>query len=330
MSTAWLVLFGAAVVLAGWRMLSFILQQDMHRREVNVANFLEDPRTGKKVHPPSIYDEPTKSLSVVIPAYNEQDRLPSSLDSLAGFLERLRDRRGPNFTYEIIIVDDGSQDNTLECSYTFIRRKGFETVRAIDLQQNHGKGHAVRAGMMIARGEQVLMADADGATRWEDLELLQGRMQELLKKQSQATGLGPLGMVVGSRAHLEKQAMAKRNRLRNFLTKGFHFLVLLVAGGAVRDTQCGFKLLTRRTAKVMVSNQRLERWCFDVELIYLAQQLQIPVEEVQVHWTEVPGSKIRSTSILHMAWELLALLIGYKLLHIWRIHTEVELQTDSQ
>eukprot|EP00891_Asterochloris_glomerata_P007263 jgi/Astpho2/7263/e_gw1.00113.72.1_t len=306
----------------------------------------QSPSARLQVHPPSIYDEPTKSLSVVIPAYNEQDRLPSSLDSLAGFLERLRDRRGPNFTYEIIIVDDGSQDNTLECSYTFIRRKGFETVRAIDLQQNHGKGHAVRAGMMIARGEQVLMADADGATRWEDLELLQGRMQELLKKQSeshlpsptllrgmptgQATGLGPLGMVVGSRAHLEKQAMAKRNRLRNFLTKGFHFLVLLVAGGAVRDTQCGFKLLTRRTAKVMVSNQRLERWCFDVELIYLAQQLQIPVEEVQVHWTEVPGSKIRSTSILHMAWELLALLIGYKLLHIWRIHTEVELQTDSQ
>lgn len=93
---------------------------------------------------------------------------------------------------------------------------------------------------------------------------------------------GPLAVAVGSRAHLEKEALAKRSKLRNFLMHGFHFLVTFVAGHAVADTQCGFKMFTRRAAAVMYTNQRLQRWCFDVELLYLAQTLGVPVKEVQV------------------------------------------------
>ncbi len=100
---------------------------------------------------------------------------------------------------------------------------------------------------------------------------------------------------------------------------------LLPAGGAIRDTQCGFKLFTRRAAGVVFNNQRLQRWCFDVELIYLAHSLGIPVSEVSVQWTEIPGSKIRVTSIIHMAWELLTLKIAYQWLHAWPVASEAQL-----
>lgn len=93
---------------------------------------------------------------------------------------------------------------------------------------------------------------------------------------------GPLAVAVGSRAHLEKAALAQRSKLRNFLMHGFHFLVTFVAGHAVADTQCGFKMFTRRAAAVLYTNQRLQRWCFDVELLFLAQRLGVPVKEVQV------------------------------------------------
>lgn len=100
---------------------------------------------------------------------------------------------------------------------------------------------------------------------------------------------GPLAVAVGSRAHLEKEALAKRSKLRNFLMHGFHFLVTFVAGHAVADTQCGFKMFTRRAAAVLYTNQRLQRWCFDVELLYLAQTLGVPVREVQVRQGQTDG-----------------------------------------
>lgn len=99
---------------------------------------------------------------------------------------------------------------------------------------------------------------------------------------------------------------------------GFHFLVSLVVGRGVRDTQCGFKLLSRAAARAMVPNQRLQRWAFDVELVALAQRLAIPSVEVQVTWTEIPGSKLRATSLASMALELLAIRVCYGL-GIWRI-----------
>ncbi|KIY96096.1 dolichyl-phosphatebeta-glucosyltransferase, partial [Monoraphidium neglectum] len=139
-----------------------------------------------------------------------------------------------------------------------------------------------------------------------------------------ADASGPVAVAVGSRAHLETAALAERTRLRNFLMHGFHALVTFVAGHQVNDTQCGFKMFTRRAAAVIFSNQRLQRWCFDVELIYIAQRLGVPISEVQVKWTEMPGSKIRFTSILHMAWELATLKLCYQWLRLWRVYEETD------
>ncbi|EFJ46724.1 hypothetical protein VOLCADRAFT_92792 [Volvox carteri f. nagariensis] len=275
---------------------------------------LEDPDSTSPVACPSIFDAPTKALSCIIPAYNEEDRLPSTLDEALAYLQRRRDRQGPQFTYELIIVDDGSKDGTARVAQSYVRKYGMDTVRLLRVSANRGKGHAVKRGMLAARGEYCLLMDADGATRFSDLEKLEAELDKILQPSfgrssaaSAATGdtQGPLGVAYGSRAHLHKDAIVKRSRLRNFLTRGFHMLVYFVAGGRIRDTQCGFKLFTRRSAAILFSNMRLQRWCFDVELLYLAEQLQIPVCEVFVNWTEIPGSKIRFTSILLMALELL-------------------------
>lgn len=128
-----------------------------------------------------------------------------------------------------------------------------------------------------------------------------------------------LGAVFGSRAHLEKAALARRSFYRNILTHGFHFLVAFVVGNRIKDTQCGFKLFTRRSARLTFPNQRMRRFCFDVELIQIAQRLQIPLDEVHVRWTEVPGSKVKFYHIIQMAWELVLIKFGHSVLGKWEL-----------
>jgi dolichyl-phosphate beta-glucosyltransferase len=265
---------------------------------------LEDPGSLSPLMAPSIWGPPTKRLSVVVPAYNEQDRLPGTLDETLAYLARRRDRAGPAFTYEVIVVDDGSRDATAAVALQYVRQHGVDAVRLLRLPVNRGKGRAVRQGMLIARGELCLMMDADGATRVSDMELLEdalGRIAVDTWRSPAAAAAGgagsvtansttpaakaaprAIGVAVGSRAHMERSAVAQRSALRNFLMHGFHALVTLVAGHAVRDTQCGFKMFTRRAAATLYSNQRLQRWCFDVELLWLAAALGVPVAEVQV------------------------------------------------
>ncbi|KAK9828116.1 hypothetical protein WJX81_006294 [Elliptochloris bilobata] len=277
---------------------------------------LENPASVEKVPAPSVFSEVTKSLSIVVPAFNEEARLPATLDETLLYLQRRRDRKGPTFTYEVVIVDDGSTDATVRVAMEYVRRHGFDAVRVMRLPANRGKGAAVKAGMLAARGEALLMMDADGATQVRDLERLEAALARVVKNG--------LGIAVGSRAHLQAAATAKRSWYRNLLMRGFHLLVVLVAGSGVKDTQCGFKLFTRAAARRLYPSQRLQRWCFDVELLLLAQALGVPVVETSVTWTEIPGSKIKVTSIIHMAWELAALLLAYQVLGIWTVLSDVQ------
>lgn len=328
-ATATSLFLASAVAFLVWRVSQWFDSSDADSHLEASQHFLEDPDSFEKVPPPSIFSEPTKSLSVVIPAYNEEDRLAVSLDDLIGYLRHRRDKQGANFTYEIIIVDDGSRDNTSKIAFDYVRKHSFETVRVIRLSRNMGKGCAVKAGMLIGRGQHLLMADADGATRISDLAKLEAALKDLNDPgQAQSTRLiqqqSGLGMAIGSRAHMQQQAVNRRAWHRNMLMRGFHLLVMLVVGDKVKDTQCGFKLFTRRAARSLYKNQRIKRWCFDVELIYIAQELHIPIAEVPVEWREVPGSKIRITSMINMALELLAVLLGYKVFRRWAIKTEAE------
>eukprot|EP01023_Acetabularia_acetabulum_P056663 TRINITY_DN657_c0_g2_i1.p1 TRINITY_DN657_c0_g2~~TRINITY_DN657_c0_g2_i1.p1 ORF type:complete len:321 (-),score=37.43 TRINITY_DN657_c0_g2_i1:53-1015(-) len=270
----------------------------------------KNPKTGESINLPSVLnDSPSKTLSIILPAYNEQYRLPHTLNETMHYLSQRQKRQGPNFTYEVIVVDDGSSDQTADITYKYILQHGTDILRLITYRKNRGKGFAVKVGLMSCRGQYALMADSDGATVLRDLEQLE-----------QQLGNG-VGLVMGSRSHLQTDAVAKRTAIRNFLMYGFHLLVTMVVGNQIKDTQCGFKLYDRTAIQQIFPNLRLQRWCQDVEIIYVAQQCGIGLKEVGVNWREIPGSKIRVTSILHMALEIVGVKVAYTLLGLWRIES---------
>merc|ERR550519_1392971 len=227
---------------------------------------------------PSLSSPPSLDLTVVVPAYNEQDRLPKMLDECLEFLE------SRSSTYEVILVDDGSSDSTSSVGLGYTEKFGCDKVRVLTLGKNRGKGGAVRMGMLRARGENLLFADADGATTFPDLVKLEEAMEGLAKDGQ--------GVVCGSRAHLEDESIAQRTIIRTILMIGFHACVWIFAVKTVKDTQCGFKLLKRKTAEVLFNTLHIERWAFDVEMLKVAEMLQIPLGEVSVRWQEIDGSKL--------------------------------------
>lgn len=323
MEATWLFVVAGALLLKLF--LDYIKRLDAEC-QLNMAPFAFEGPTGKQAPRASIFSVPTKTLSVIIPAYNEQERLPATLQEIISYLHRRRDREGPYFTYEVIVVDDGSDDGTPCVAASFARKNGSDAIRVLRLPHNRGKGFAVKVGMLCSRGQRLLMMDADGATQVSDLERLEERLADGIVGSVGVVGDNPgvigSGMVLGSRAHLKESAMSKRNALRNFLMHAFHLMVTMVIGNHIRDTQCGFKLFTRAAAQQLYRNLRLQRWCFDVELVYLAQQLKVPMAEVQVNWTEMAGSKIRPTSVMHMAIELLTFKIAYSG-GFWRLKVDV-------
>ncbi|NXT01428.1 ALG5 glucosyltransferase, partial [Jacana jacana] len=240
---------------------------------------------GRKEPVPRIHDPPTKELSVVVPSYNEEDRLPLMMDEALDYLEK-RQKRDPSFTYEVIVVNDGSKDQTEKVALKYCEKYGSDRVRVLSLVKNRGKGGAVRMGVLSSRGKKILMADADGATKFADI----GKVEEGLKNLQPWPN--QMAISCGSRAHLEKDSIAKRSYFRTLLMHGFHFLVWFLCVKEIRDTQCGFKLLTREAALRTFSTLHIERWAFDVELLYIAQRLRIPIAEVAVNWTEIEGRKI--------------------------------------
>eukprot|EP00871_Galdieria_phlegrea_P001839 jgi/Galph1/2656/GphlegSOOS_G1316.1 len=276
-----------------------------------------DPREPMKQYPfPSIFSEPEKSLTLVVPAYNEENRLPKMLEEAIRCLE-LRTKRDINFTWEIIVVDDGSRDGTVEAAYKSGDRLGVDKFRVLRLPKNCGKGEAVKNGMLSGRGELLLMADADGATRFEDYILLE--------KAIGTDDSGKARIAIGSRAHIEQ---VERSFIRKLFMLGFHWFVFLVGGvKQIRDTQCGFKMFTREAGRLVFPNQHLQRWAFDVELMYLAQQYSILVLEVPVKWTEIPGSKLNILkAVINMSRDLLKMRLYYTL-GIWPLYNYRDVNT---
>lgn len=272
-------------------------------------------------------------MTLVIPAYNEEKRLTGMLEEAVNYLETeygtamsvqregangsLRHRNSSASTsplrgWEILLVDDGSNDNTLETCVTFSRNhilpplprrlsgpwthrsdSGVKvkpsSIRMISLERNRGKGGAVTHGMRHARGQYVVFADADGASKFTDL----GKLVSACEKVEDDKGRG---VAVGSRAHLVgSEAVVKRSKLRNFLMHSFHLLLYIMTPpmtAKIKDTQCGFKLFSRAAMPYIVPYMHTEGWIFDVEMLMLAEFAGIPVVEVAIGWREVIGSKL--------------------------------------
>ena len=302
----------AAVITAALAaMISFVFAPAMVFRDSDPAleYTLQDPGNSSNIE-----------LSVVIPAYNEELRLRPMVDATIAYLEGIGDRLQGD--YEIMIVDDGSRDSTaaeisrIQAFYPTIK------IAFVRLIENQGKGGAVRQGVLHARGRYILMADADGATEISDFASLFQIMQRTQRKNPITGELE--GIVVGSRAHLSETSIATRSIVRTILMKAFHVAVMLLCTTKIKDTQCGFKLFTKNTATKIFTNLHIHRWAFDIEVIYVAESLGVPIAEVAVHWREVDGSKLIQSKLdivktsLFMARDLLCNRLCY-LLGIWKL-----------
>lgn len=213
----------------------------------------------------------SRSISIVIPAYNEEQRLPATLGQVARFLEGM----SPSFS-EIIVVDDGSRDGTAG-----IAAKFGSPVRLLQNPGNRGKGYSVRHGMLDARGDWVLFSDAD-------LSAPIGELPKLFDAAEQHQA----AIAIGSRAIDRSLIGTHQSAFRENAGRFFNLVMRLSTGLPYHDTQCGFKLFRREVAHAIFSRQQLERFGFDVEILFIAHLLGYPAIEVPVRWNHVEGSKV--------------------------------------
>ena len=217
-------------------------------------------------------------LSVVIPAYNEEKRLPASLERIAAYLSRT----GMD-AVEVLVVNDGSRDRTLAVAHEaagLFARIGA-AYRVLDNPGNRGKGYSVRRGMRAARGDWVLFSDADLSAPIEEAE-----------KLLRAGRDGACAVAIGSRA-LDRSLIGVRQPFfREAMGRAFNLVVRLVTGLSPADTQCGFKLFSREAAREVAARQRLEGFGFDVEQLFLAEKLGCKIAEVPVRWNDVEGTTV--------------------------------------
>jgi dolichyl-phosphate beta-glucosyltransferase len=210
--------------------------------------------------------------SVVIPAYDEALRLPAYLVEVVAYFD------GRDEPYEVLVVDDGSRDET--AARVLEAQAAHPSVTLLRLAVNRGKGFAVRAGMRAARGRLRLMADADGATPIGEVKRLEAAIQ------------AGADVAVGSRA-LRDPSVSRQVRLhRQISGELFNFLVRRLGVAGIRDTQCGFKLFRAAAADGLFGELRTDGFGFDVELLLLARRRGYQVAEVAINWVDQPGSKV--------------------------------------
>lgn len=214
------------------------------------------------------------SISIVVPAYNEEKRLPQGLRSILAYLQaRQWDFR------EVIIVDDGSSDGT--AAYVREQAATCPEVRLLQNPGNRGKGYTVRHGMLDAQGDWVLYTDADLSSPIEELDTL-----------FQAAQTQNAVIAFGSRALAESKVEVHQPMLREYSGRFFNLVMRGLTGLPFHDTQCGFKLFRRDAAQAVFSRQQLDGFGFDVEALFIARQLGLKAVEVPVRWADVEGTKV--------------------------------------
>jgi len=214
---------------------------------------------------------PPPDLSIIVPSFNEEERLPGSLDKIAAYI---RDRR-PNT--EVIVVDDGSTDKTAALAEGY--REKIPNLRVLSNGINRGKGFSVRHGSLEARGNVILFTDADLSSPIEEGEKL-------------LAALAAHDVAIGSRAVDRSLIEVHQSVFREFAGIVFNRIVRIILRLPFVDTQCGFKAFRRERCRIIFEQQTIERFGFDPELLYLARHHGLSTVEVPVRWAHSPATKV--------------------------------------
>ena len=211
-------------------------------------------------------------LSVIIPAYNEEARIKNTLEKIHSYL------KNQDYTYEIIIVNDGSTDNTWALVNEIAQK--IKEVRILKNEKNRGKGFTIKKGFLNAKGKYLLFTDADLSTPIEEVE----KLISWLKKG--------YDIAIGSRALKESHIQIHQPWYRELAGRIFNLFVQAMAVPGIKDTQCGFKCFSRKTAIEICERQKIERFSFDVEMLYIGRRLGYKIKEVPICWFNNPHTKV--------------------------------------
>jgi dolichyl-phosphate beta-glucosyltransferase len=210
--------------------------------------------------------------SIIIPAYNEGARLEPTLDRVLGYVS------AQGWDAEVIVVNDGSRDETADLVNHYAKQSAL--LRLIENPGNHGKGYSVRNGMLNAQGEYLLFTDADLSAPIEEAPKLFSALE---------TGAD---IAIGSRWLQPELQTQRQSLLRQFYGRLFNLALRIFLGLNFKDTQCGFKAFSSHAVQVLFRLQKIERWAFDPELLYLARRKRLKVVEVPVRWAHAKGTRL--------------------------------------
>ncbi|PJE50800.1 MAG: hypothetical protein COV29_03605 [Candidatus Yanofskybacteria bacterium CG10_big_fil_rev_8_21_14_0_10_36_16] len=239
-------------------------------------------------------------LSIIIPAYNEENRIEKTLKSVDNYLS-IQD-----YDYEILVVNDGSKDNTADVVSGLSEQ--IRGLRLIDNKDNHGKGWVVKQGMLEAKGDIRLFMDADNSTTVNHI----GQFWKYFSGRGGSAFGGYEGydVVIGSRRIEGSDIAAKQPWLRDFLGGVFRLIVHTLVPLGVNDSQAGFKAFTAEATKIVFSKQTIFRWAFDVEILAIAKKSKLKIKEAPIKWINDEESKVRLKGMIQMLLEVLQVRIN--------------------
>ena len=215
----------------------------------------------------------TPYLSIIVPAYNEAERIPKALIDMDAALAKV------DYSYELLVINDGSKDNTAEVVANMA--KMIRNLKLVDLRENVGKGGAVRHGMLVAKGQFRIFTDADNSTSIDQFEHMVPYFKE------------GCGVVIGSRAVAGAKLEPPEPLYRQIFGKGLNLIVQALLLPGIWDTQCGFKAFTAEAAERVFSLSKIGGWGFDVEVLSLAKRMGYRIKEMPVRWVDDARSHVK-------------------------------------
>ncbi|MFC1678440.1 dolichyl-phosphate beta-glucosyltransferase [Patescibacteria group bacterium] len=229
-------------------------------------------------------------LSIIVPAYNEEKNLDTTIKSFFSYLEK------QDYDYEIIIINDGSVDKTKLVAQNLIKNSG--AVRLINNEANQGKGAAVRRGVQAAEGDYQLFIDADNATSLDHLDKVWPYFEK------------GYDIVIGSRSH--RDVSGARQKIKQPLWKRTlgnvgNYCIQLLGIWGIWDTQCGFKIFSRAAAEIIIPKMTINRWAFDVEMLVIARIHNLKIAVIPIVWNNSSMSRVGMKGYIVALKELLAI-----------------------